>query len=254
MQVSSAMATTSSRLARQIELAPAVEAHIEAVSAATIAHCHKSLDRSRFFTLLKNGTIAPATVQYAFVQYYSWRNRLHQWLGLCITKAGSCTDRDQKLAIMSLADHTFTDLQDGHTEMYLEFLADLGLGAAEIEASQRSKATIAYERSFFDEFGYGTENFYEALVALSGRELCAAVRNELVLRCYFDLHHLNHSTWLALHAQIEVDHFHDAIRPVLIRYAGNSLKIADLMKVIEQSIDRHMQYFDELLVEHESRS
>jgi hypothetical protein len=57
-------------------------------------------------------------MQYAFLQYHHWRDRLHQWFGLCIVKAGSCTDPDQKSAIMSLADHTFTDLQDGHSEMY----------------------------------------------------------------------------------------------------------------------------------------
>ena len=252
MQVSDAIANTSSRLDRQIKLSPQVEAQIETVSAATIVHCHKSLARSRFFSLLKNGAIAPAAVQYAFIQYHSWRDRLHQWFGLCIVKAGSCTDPDQKLAIMSLADHTFTDLRDGHSEMYLEFLADLGLSPVEIEASQPSAATIAYARSFFDRFGYGTENFYEALAALSGRELCVSVRNELILRCYFDLHQIKYSTWLALHAELEVDHFHDAIRPVLIRYAGDALKIAELMTVIEQSIDRHIQYFDQLLDEYES--
>jgi hypothetical protein len=83
-----------------------------------------------------------------------WRDRLHQWFGLCIVKAGSCTDPDEKSAILSLADHTFTDLQDGHSEMYVEFLHELGLSDTEIAASERSRATTAYERSFFDDFGY----------------------------------------------------------------------------------------------------
>jgi pyrroloquinoline quinone (PQQ) biosynthesis protein C len=245
------MQTTSSRLDRQTELSPAAKARMEEVSAATITHCQIALDRSRFFTLVKNGTMLVATMQYAFLQYHAWRDRLHQWFGLCIVKAGSCTDPDQKLAIMSLADHTFTDLQDGHSEMYLEFLGDLGLNHSEIEASSRSAATTAYERSFFDEFGTGAENFYEAMAALSGRELCVSIRNQIILESYFKLHDLNPSTWLTLHAELEVAHFQDAIRPVLIRYAEDSAKIAELMTVIERSIDRHVQYFDDLLAEYQ---
>jgi hypothetical protein len=40
---------------------------------------------------------------------------------------------------------------------------------------------------------------------------------------------------------------------VLIRYGEDSAKIADLMKAVEQGIDRHLQYFEELLHEYESR-
>ena len=252
MTVNSTLATTSSRLNRE-KLLPEVEAQKQAITETTIAYCNESLDRSRFFTRIKDGEITPSIMQYAFLQYQLWRDRLHQWFGLCIVKAGSCTDPDQKAAIMSLADHTFTDLQDGHNEMYLEFLHNLGLSDAEIKASCRSAATVSYERSFFDDFGYGTNNFYEALAALSGRELCVAVRNVRILQYYFDARSMKHPTWLALHAELEVDHFHDAIRPVLIRYGEDSAKIADLMKAVEQGIDRHLQYFEDLLHEYESR-
>jgi thiaminase len=254
MKVNSAIATTSSRLNREIELLPEVEAQEQVISKRTIAFCNESLERSRFFSLLKDGEITPSIMQYAFLQYHLWRDRLHQWFGLCIVKAGSCTEPDQKAAIMSLADHTFTDLQDGHSEMYLEFLHDLGLGNAEIKSSCRSAATASYERSFFDDFGYETNNFYEALVALSGRELCVAVRNERILQYYFDARSMKHPTWLALHAELEVEHFHDTIRPALTRYTGNLTKIADLMKAVERGIDRHVQYFEEMLHEYESRN
>jgi pyrroloquinoline quinone (PQQ) biosynthesis protein C len=253
MQISSTAAITSSRLSREA-LPTAVASQMEEVSAATIAYCQLALDRSRFFTLLKNGQLSPTMMQYAFLQYHAWRDRLHQWFGLCIVKAGSCTDADQKLAIMSLADHTFTDLQDGHSEMYLDFLGDIGLNSAEIQASSRSQATIAYERSFFDDFGTGTENFYEALAALSGRELCVSIRNQIILESYCDLHHLNRSTWLTLHAELEVNHFQDAIRPVLIRHTADSAKIAQLQQVIERSVDRHIRYFDDLLAEYQECS
>ncbi|MDF5722044.1 MAG: iron-containing redox enzyme family protein [Rhizonema sp. PD37] len=252
MKVQPAIGLTSSRLNRDIELPPAVKAQESAISSRTIAYCHSVIDSSRFFCLLKAGAIAPPLMQYAFLQYHFWRDRLHQWFGLCIVKAGSCTDSDQKSAIMSLADHTFTDLQDGHSEMYVEFLHDLGLSDAEIAASQRSVATTAYERSFFDDFGYGTDNFYEALAALSGRELCVSVRNARLLQSYFDVRGMKHPTWLSLHAELEVNHFQDSIRPVLTRYNEDSVKLKSVIEAVERGIDRHIQYFEDLLHEYES--
>ncbi|WP_427157712.1 iron-containing redox enzyme family protein [Aliinostoc sp. HNIBRCY26] len=242
---------TSSRLDRDIELTPAVKAQESAISAQIIAYCHEVLDRSRFFCLLKAGAITPPIIQYAFLQYHHWRDRLHRWFGLCIVKADSCTDPDQKSAIMSLADHTFTDLQDGHSEMYVEFLHDLGLSDADIMASQRSAGTASYERSFFDEFGYESDNFYEALAALSGRELCVSIRNARILQSYFDAHSLKHPTWLSLHAKLEVNHFQDSIRPVLIHYDGDATKQKHIIKAVEGGISRHIQYFDDLLHEYE---
>jgi thiaminase len=254
MSVTATMNTTSSRLNREIKLPPEVDAQKQEISERTIAYCNEVLDRSRFFSLLKNGEIPPSMMQYAFLQYHFWRDRLHQWFGLCIVKAGSCTDPDQKRAIMSLADHTFTDLQDGHSEMYIEFLHELGLQDAEIKTSCRSAATVSYERSFFDDFGYETGNFYEALSALSGRELCVSVRNERILKHYFEARSMKFPTWLSLHAELEVDHFHDSIRPPLTRYAGDVAKIADLMKAIERGIDRHVQYFEDMLCKYEVES
>jgi pyrroloquinoline quinone (PQQ) biosynthesis protein C len=252
MKASSAIATTSTRLNREIELLPEVEAQKQAITERTIAYCHESLDRSYFFSKLKNGEMTQSLMQYAFLQYRLWRDRLHQWFGLCIVKAESCTDPDLKAAIMSLADHTFTDLQDNHSEMYLEFLHDLGLDNAAIQGVRRSAATVLYERSFFDDFGYETNNFYQALAALSGRELCVTVRNERILQYYFDIRSLKHPVWLALHAELEIEHFHDSILPVLTRYAGNPAEIADLMKAVERGIDRHVQYFEAMLHEYES--
>ncbi|MBW4513005.1 MAG: iron-containing redox enzyme family protein [Scytonematopsis contorta HA4267-MV1] len=248
-----AIALTSSRLNRDIELTPAVKAQFGEICSKTIAYCHEALDNSRFFSLLKAGTVSEALMQYTFLQYHHWRDRLHQWFGLCIVKAGSCTDPDEKSAIMSLADHTFTDLEDGHSEMYIEFLHELGLSDAEIIAVQRSAATISYERSFFDEFGYGTDNFYEALAALSGRELCVSVRNVRLLHSYFDARGMNHPAWLSLHAELEVNHFQDSIRPVLTRYDGDSTKLSSVIKAVERGINRHVQYFDDLLHEYKSQ-
>ena len=240
------MQTTSSRLNREVELSPQVKARQHEISEHAIAYCHRSLNNSRFFTLLKQGNVTQSLMQYVFLQYGLWRDRLHQWFGLCIVKAPSCAD--QESAIMALADHTFTDLQDGHSEMFLALLDVLGLDRSDLQSTERSAATISYERSFFNTFGYETSNFYEALAGLSGRELCVSIRNQRILQEYFDPQNLEHPAWLALHAELEVDHFLDAIRPVLIHFVGE-VAINDVIQAVEQSIDRHMQYFDDLLDE-----
>lgn len=246
-----AIALTSSRLDRNLDRSETVQTQAEILSARTIDYCNQALDRSRFFNLLAAGKMTQSLMQYTFLQYHHWRDRLHQWFGLCIVKAGSCTDPHQKTAILSLADHTFTDLKDNHSEMFVEFLYDLGLNDSEIAAAKRSPATSAYERSFFEEFGYDTHNFYEALAALSGRELCVSVRNARLLEKYFDSRNLKHPTWLSLHAELEVDHYHDSIRPVLMRYE-DAAKLTSVVQAVEQGIDRHVQYFDDLLDEYEA--
>lgn len=250
MKIVDAIALTSSRLDRK-ELPATIEALEKSITAQTIAYCHTALDCSRFFSQMKTGKITPSLMQYVFLQYHYWRDRLHQWFGLCIVKSGSCTDPDQKSALLSLSDHIFTDLQDGHSEMFVEFLHDLGLSDDDIAGSQRSQATASYERSFFDEFGQGTDNFYEALAALSGRELCVSIRNTIILQYYFDVRSMKHPTWLSLHAELEVNHFQDSIRPVLVHY-DNSDKLTRVVKAVEQGIDRHAQYFEDLLQEYES--
>ncbi|MGI0486712.1 hypothetical protein ACN4EK_14830 [Pantanalinema rosaneae CENA516] len=241
---------TSSRLNRP-ELPATIKTQENSITTQTIAYCHTALDRSRFFSQLKAGHVTPSLMQYVFLQYHHWRDRLHQWFGLCIVKAGSCSDSDQKAALLSLSDHIFTDLQDGHTEMFVEFLHDLDLSDDDIAAAQRSGATSAYERSFFDDFGNGIDNFYEALAALSGRELCVSIRNAIILQSYFDVRHLKHPTWLSLHAELELNHFQDSIRPVLLHH-NNALQITRVVNAIEQGIDRHVQYFEDLLQEYES--
>ena len=246
-----AITLTSSRLDRNFERSDAAQGQEMSLSSRTIDYCNQTLDRSRFFSLLADGKMTTSLMQYAFLQYHHWRDRLHQWFGLCIVKAGSCTDPNQKSAILSLADHTFTDLKDNHSEMYVEFLHDLGLSDSEIGAVERSPATSSYERSFFEGFGYETNNFYEALAALSGRELCVSVRNARLLQLYFDNRNLKHSIWLSLHAELEVDHFHDSIRPVLTRY-GDTDKLTSVIRAVEQGIERHVQYFDDLLHEYET--
>lgn len=231
-----------------------IEPHEELVSARAIAHCGLALDRSPFFDILRRGKMPAALMQYAFLQYRFFREQLHRWFGLCIVKAASSSEASQRDAIMALGGHVFSDLRDGHDLMFAELLQQLGLTDVEIATSRPSPSTIAYSQSFFDTFGFGTSNFHEALATLSGRELCVAVRNERILRDYFDVHEMRRPTWLALHAELELDHFRDAIRPALARYAADPAATVLLTSAIEVGIDRHVLYFDDLLREHQTAS
>lgn len=241
-------ALSASRLDLDAEqLPPTIQTQASVITTQTIAYCQDAFDRSRFFQLLQAGHLTPPLLQYVFLQYRFWRDRLHQWFGLCILKASSCTDPAQKTALLSLSDHIFTDLKDGHNEMYDDFLAAIGLQAADIATAQRSAATTLYERSLFDDFGYESDNFYETLAALSGRELCAAIRNVKLLQSYFDPHHLQPPLWLSLHAELEIDHFQATLYPIL---SSLQTPIPQIRPAIERGIDRHMQYFDHLLEEY----
>ncbi|MBW4665894.1 MAG: hypothetical protein KME60_00245 [Cyanomargarita calcarea GSE-NOS-MK-12-04C] len=65
---------------------------------------------------------------------------------------------------------------------------------------------------------------------------------------------MKHPIWLSLHAELEVNHFQDSIRPVLTRYDGDSTKLTSVIKAVERGIDRHVQYFEDLLYEYESQA
>ncbi|HEV3157792.1 MAG TPA: iron-containing redox enzyme family protein [Candidatus Baltobacteraceae bacterium] len=250
MKVSSAVAATSTRLNREMMLPPQIELLEERIANHAVAYCNEVLDQSRFFNALKDASLPDSVMQYAFLQYHFWRDQLHRWFGLCIIKAGRCSDPHQKGAIMALSDHIFTDLRDGHDLMFVDFLHDLGLDDATIDSSTKSIATEGYERSFTDDFGFEADNFYQTLAALSGREISVAVRNGRILQQYFTRKNMPHPLWLTLHAELEVDHFRDAVRPVLMRYGNEPDKAENLIiPAVQRGIDRHFKYFDELFAE-----
>lgn len=221
------------------------------ITARTVSCCNHALDRSQFFQLLRSRAVPGPLMQYAFLQYKFWRDQFHKWFALCILKSGSCHEPDQKNAIMALSHHIFTDLRDSHEVMYVDYLRDLGLSDPEIAASRPSPATLAYGRSFFEDFGYEAENFYEAIAALSGRELCVAVRNGRILRDYVRPRNLPQSEWLVLHETLEEEHYRDAIAPILMRHGKDPDKVEALMRSVCRGIERHVQYFEELLLEYQ---
>jgi hypothetical protein len=73
-----------------------------------------------------------------------------------------------------------------------------------------------------------------------------------ILQSYFEARGMKHPTWLSLHAELEVNHFQNSIRSVLAHYEEDSVKLTSVIKAIERGIERHVQYFDDLLHEYES--
>ena len=241
---------SSSRLARRTHV-PELAVLQQKVSADAIACCERALDSSSFFAVLAAGKASPPLLQYVFLQYLFFRDQLHRWFGLCIMRAPSSSDPHQKRAVMALADHVFTDLRDSHELMYDEFLCLLGVDEAALRGATPSAASIAYMRSFVDEFAAERHDFYGALAALSGRELCVALRNRRLLRQYFVPRGLEHPAWLVLHSELEEEHFQDVMRPVLEASEPDSAAFPAHLRAMSRAIEGHVSYFDQLLLEYE---
>ena len=220
-----------------------------AFSAEVVHHCERALDGSAFFRALAARPESAALIRYAFLQYRFFRDQLHRWFGLCIVKAPNCRDSSHKAAIMALADHIFTDLRDAHEEMYDRFLRDLQISDADTARERPSRATARYIRSYLEEFDLDTGDFFVALAALAGRELCVSLRNQRLIARYFVPREIETPTWIGLHSHLELDHFQDAIRPVLAAANVGASSGRAARTAVEQAIDRHVRLFDDLLGE-----
>jgi hypothetical protein len=225
---------------------------MEELAPRMVRYCERAFDGSPFFRALAAGAVEPALMRHVFVQYRSFRDQLHRWFALCIMKAPSCRDPSHKAAVMALADHIFTDVRDGHDEMYDSFLRALGVDGPEATRARPGGAADRYTRSFLDDFGPDAQDLFVALAALGGRELCVSLRNQRLITQYFVPRGIEPPVWIALHAHLELDHFRDAIRPVLLGRSGGASLPADLERAVERAVDQHVRLFDDLLREHQA--
>jgi len=242
--------TTSSRLpqatGRQRELT-AIE---QRVLDESISSCERTFDASLFFHRLATQAISAESLRYVFGQYGHFRLQLHRWFGICIVKTSNASDPAQRHAIMALADHVLSDLRDNHDELFQQYLHQLGFPPGTSSGDTIGPATEAYIQSFFDDCRAPAVTWFEALAALGGRELSVALRNRRLLRLYFAPRGLPAPTWLALHAELEVDHCLDVVGPVLAEHGGDSARLAVIRAALERAMQRHSAYLDDLI--HES--
>jgi pyrroloquinoline quinone (PQQ) biosynthesis protein C len=223
-----------------------------AVAEEIVGYCHAALERSRFFGALQAGSVSSAALRYIFGQYRLLRDRFQTWFGLCIVKSGSCDDEDVRAAILSLADHIAVEMRDGHDKLFRDFLAELGMSEAEIRAMRAGGATRRYDASFFERYGLSEASFFEAVTAISAREILHSIRNAYVLEHFLSKAGLGDSPWWRLHVDLELDHFKAALRPVIQRSHGHAAAVAWVVQTLKREIDRHVQYWDELLQEAEA--
>ena len=242
---------TSSRLSRHVSADLALRVSDMCTSASV--YCERAFEVSRFFKLLDSGGVTSALLGYVFAQYGFFRIQLHRWFCLCIMKASNAAEVLQRDAIMALADHIFTDLRDDHDVLFSHMLEQLGVGPDRPQDDAPSQATRTYIKSFAEEFGGPERDLREALGGLSGRELSVALRNRRLLSGYFERLQLPRPLWLTLHAELEVDHCFDVLRPVATWIGEDSAVHAKVRAAIECSIQRHVQYLDDLLQEFQAR-
>lgn len=238
----------STRSAELRELEPA------AVMDEVQAYCQRALERSRFFNLLAANNLDPGTLKYVFGQFYLWRNIFHTWFGFAIEKSGTCALPEAKEAILSLAEHIVIETKDHHDLQYLKFLFDLGFSSEDVEKLEPNAATRIYSASFFKSYQYRDHVFFEMVAAIAGREMLASMRNAHAIKTYFLRYGIQAKPWWGLHEEVEYDHFHSEIGPVLKVWRQTDRPAADLYQPMWTEIDRHMEYWDELLSEATSRS
>lgn len=225
-------------------------AEIEAnITAKVIDYSHRALTASPFFSELDKGGLSIETLRYVFGQYRFWRDQFHTWFGVCIVKSGSCEKPEVAEAVRSLAEHVATEMGDDHSKIYRDFLVDLGLSEAAIRGMRKAAATAKYEGSFIATFGTGPQDFADSVAALSGRELFASLRNTYVIERLATNYGLRGSQWWQLHEELEEEHFRSCLRPFIRTLLRDEREVARLLTVITGEIDRHVDYWDALLVE-----
>lgn len=214
------------------------------------AQCERRFDQSRFFKQVASGPITTAALGYVWGQYGHFRLQLHRWFAACMLLAQDASQPAQRWAVMSLADHVYTDLRDDHDALFAKCLQSFGFPRGVLHVGLPSPATRRYTEQFLDECRAPTATWLDATATLAGRELSVAVRNQRLVHGYFAPRDEPAPTWIALHAELEVDHCLDALRPVIAQNAGSSTTFEPAM---DRAFSRHADYLDALLEEYEIR-
>jgi hypothetical protein len=246
--------SSSSRLPRATCEARELTAAEEKILGDLREQCERRFDQSVFFRRLIAGAVTSEALRYIFGQYGHFRIQLHRWFAVCILLAKDASQPLQRQSIMALAAHIFTDLRDDHDVLFAECLQSFGLPAGTLYVGSTSRATRAYIESFIesgmDDIRAPVITWLEAIAALAGRELSVALRNQRLIRGYFAPHGQTAPTWITLHAELEVDHSLDALRPILTECAPGTVSLEAVHVAAGRAFGRHAEYLDMLFNEH----
>jgi hypothetical protein len=236
------LASTSSKLVSTLRIE-------KEITQSILEYCGLVLANSKFFSELRQNNVSEEVRRYVFAQFRLWRDQFHTWFGLCIMKSGSIEDEDVKEVILGLAEHIAIEMRESHEQMYRRFLKDMGLTDDAIDSTVKSEATRWYINSFRHEFGDGPDNFFEAVSAISGRELLASLRNSFIIEHFLTPRGIAPFEWLTVHEELELEHFRTAIRPIIQRCAHQQARLDHVVKVMKEEIERHVRYWDLLFEE-----
>ncbi|WP_027408856.1 iron-containing redox enzyme family protein [Anoxybacteroides tepidamans] len=206
-------------------------------------HVSQSLEKSEFFTGLRNKIHTVDHLRQVFAQYYLWRNAFHRWFGVCIAKAPSFgTSFDTDYVLTELIEHIEEEIKGDHHGMCKTFLN--GLGLTDVKDIHAIDITQKYIDSFQKEYMYDGGSFEESLAALAGRELVAPERNRIIIDCLSNLYNIKQGLgFFKLHEELEVEHFKGLWNAVTKDYKGNP---EVLEKAAKKSITDHVQFWDDV--------
>jgi hypothetical protein len=178
-----------------------------AVSESLESYARDRLAESDFFGGLSAGWIPAEHVREVFGQYYLWRNRFHQWFGVCVAKTAPFgAARNAPLVLGELIACLGEEVAGNHHGLARSFLAALGVDdPARIAALP---VTEAYAESFLNCYFPAHRSGEEALAALAGRELVVPGRNQIIMGALSAHYGVTSGLeFFRLHQDIEVRHF-----------------------------------------------
>jgi hypothetical protein len=144
------------------------------------SYARDRLVESDFFADLSTGRIGPESIRDVFGQYYLWRNRFHQWFGICVARTAPFGDAPNVSRILGeIIGCLAQEIADDHHGLALSFLSALGIDdPADITVLP---VTDAYAKSFLHCYSSADRTGDEALAALAGWELAVPARNEIIM-------------------------------------------------------------------------
>jgi hypothetical protein len=171
------------------------------------SYARDRLAESAFFADLSAGRILAEDVREVFGQYYLWRNRFHQWFGVCVARTGPFGDAPNAARILGeIIAGLAQEITGDHHGQALSFLSALGIDdPARITVLP---VTDAYAKSFLHCYSSADRSGDEALAALAGRELAVPSRNEIIIGALAG--HYGVTSGLDLfgpHARLEAERF-----------------------------------------------
>lgn len=213
------------------------------------------LQNSKFHTDLSNLKIDIKDVQKIYTQFYKWRNEFHTWFGLLIAKSGSIAMQEscvqaKKDVLEAFSAHIVAEMRDDHDTLYIEFLQNLGMNIEDIASTKKTQLTQDYIDSFLNRhFDQQKDDFLEMCARIAGREMSSCVRNTFVINNYFKKINLKEQTWWDAHERLELVHFIEEIKPLIVLFDDQNIDLGVLIKFMKAEIDLHIAYWDELYQE-----